>query len=100
MKNNDISLTSLTKGFSAFGQKIGKYAFLLFLLFLAAIYGFVLYRINTLAAAEPTDEVTNQAVSKAPHIDEDVVIQLENLKDNSVSVQTLFDEARSNPFQE
>ncbi|MEO6513640.1 MAG: hypothetical protein ABIR37_03045 [Candidatus Saccharimonadales bacterium] len=100
MKNSELSLSSLTKSFSAFGQKLGRYTFLLFLIFLAAIYGFVLYRINTLAAAEPTDSATSQAISKTPHIDENVVIQLENLKDNSVSVQTLFEEARSNPFQE
>lgn len=100
MKNNDINLSSLTKSFGALGQKFGRYSFLFFLLFLAAIYGFVLYRINTLAAAEPSDSATSQAISKTPRIDEKVVVQLENLKDNSVSVQTLFDEARSNPFQE
>jgi hypothetical protein len=100
MKNNNLNLGSLGKAFSGAMQKVSKYAFLLFLVFLAAIYGFVLYRINTLTAVEPTDTVTNQAISKTPHIDEHVVSQLEDLKDNSVSVKTLFDEARSNPFEE
>lgn len=100
MKNNDLNLSSLGKSLVEFGQKLGKYAFLFFLLFLAAIYGFVLYRINTLANAEPTEAATNQVISKTPHIDKTVVTQLENLKDNSVSVQTLFDDARDNPFHE
>ena len=76
MKNSDISLSSLTKSFSALGQKLNKYAFLFFLLFLAAIYGFVLFRINSLAAAEPSDDATSQAISKTPHIDENVVVLL------------------------
>lgn len=100
MKNNDISISSLGKSLSDFVNKLGKYAFLLFFIFLAAIYGFVLYRINVLANAEPTDAAITQATNKTPRIDEHVVTQLKNLQDNSVSVKTLFDEARDNPFQE
>jgi hypothetical protein len=100
MKNSNLDLGALGKTFANAGRTLGRYAFLMFLIFLAAVYGFVLYRINTLASAEPTDEATSQAISKTPHIDEKVVSQLEALKDNSVSVQTLFDDARNNPFQE
>ena len=100
MKNNDINLGSILKSFVDFGRKLGKYSFLFFLVFLAAIYGFILYRVNTLATAEPTDDVTSKIISRTPHVDKEVVTQLQDLKDNSVSVQTLFDEARSNPFQE
>ena len=100
MKNNDISLSGLGKSLSDFVNKVGKYSLLLFFIFIAAIYGFVLYRINTLANAEPTDAAITQAVNKTPRIDEHVVTQLKNLQDNSVSVKTLFDEARDNPFQE
>jgi hypothetical protein len=79
-----------------------RYAVLLFFLLIAAVYGFVLYRINTLSSAQPTpDAVTAQLKTAAtPHIDQTVVKQVENLQDNSVSVQALFDQARSNPFQE
>lgn len=99
MKNNDLHLASLGKGFVDFGRKLGSYAFVFFLLFLAVIYGFILYRVNTLSTAEPTGTAVTQA-NQTPHIDKQVVSQLQDLKDNSVSVQTLFDEARSNPFQE
>jgi hypothetical protein len=99
MKNNDINISSLRESIQDVGHKLSRYTFMFFILFLAALYGFVLYRVNTLAAADPTQDV-NQVISKTPHIDKEVVTQLEDLKDNSVSVQTLFDEARSNPFQE
>lgn len=100
MKNNDISIGSLGKALNDFVNKLGKYAFLLFFIFLAAIYGFVLYRINELGNAEPSEAAISQAANKTPHIDEHVVTQLKNLQDNSVSVKTLFDEARDNPFNE
>ena len=79
-------------------HKVGRYAIILFVLFLALVYGFLLYRINVVSSAEPSDAAITQA--NTPRVDKTVVKQLLDLKDNSVTVQTLFDEARSNPFQE
>jgi hypothetical protein len=99
MKNGNINLKSLPGAFVAGLGKLGKYGFAFFLLFLVAIYGFVIYRINTLAAVMPSDTAVT-STTKTPHIDKNLVQQLNQLKDNSVTVQTLFDEARSNPFNE
>lgn len=79
-----------------------KYAGLIFVLFLLAIYGFLSMRIMQLTQAEPdpTAVAAELKTVGVPAVDEEVVEKLEKLKDNSVSVQTLFDEARSNPFQE
>ncbi len=81
--------------------KFRRYSFVMFIIFIAALYGFILLRINSLSQAEPSAEaVTNQVkAAQVPHIDKKVVAQLESLKDNSVSVKALFDQARSNPFQ-
>lgn len=78
-----------------------RYSFMLFLVFVAVLYGLVLFRINTLQAAQPSDSAVSEHVKAAqvPHIDEAVVKQLKSLQDNSVSVQVLFNDARSNPFQ-
>jgi hypothetical protein len=82
-------------------QKLQAYSFVVFLVFVALIYGFVLLKINSLRSAQPSDEAVSTQVQAAqiPHIDQLTVKQLESLQDNSVSVQTLFDQARSNPFQ-
>lgn len=78
-----------------------RYAALIFFILLACVYGFVLLRINALsdvpASSSTSSDVT---VAPTPHIDQSVVKQLESLQDNSVSVKALFDQARSNPFQE
>lgn len=76
-------------------------AFLL-IMFLAVIYGFLGWQIMQLLQKEP-DQAAITAELKTvgvPKVNEEVVRKMEQLEDNSVSVQTLFDEARSNPFQE
>jgi hypothetical protein len=71
-----------------------------FIVFTALLYGFLFTRISDLSDAQPSsDSVTGQVqAAGVPHIDQAVVKQLESLHDNSVNVRTLFNEARSNPF--
>jgi hypothetical protein len=92
--------TFLTEG-SGVIVKFRRYSLLAFVVFVAALYGFVIMRINNLSNAQPSDVAVSGQVqaAQAPHIDKAVVQQLNSLQDNSVSVQTLFNQARSNPFQ-
>jgi hypothetical protein len=94
------SLSSLSGRF----QQVRRFSFLIFVVFVALLYGFVLLRINSLGNEQPSpDAITTQVTAaKVPHItpvDPTVIQQLQSLQDNSVSVQTLFDQARNNPFQ-
>ena len=83
------------------GHALRRYLLVGFICFVAALYGFVLFRFNSLRDVEPTQDAISSQVkaSKTPHIDPTVVKKLQSLQDNSVSVQALFDEARNNPFQ-
>lgn len=78
-----------------------RYSFVIFLVFLLALYGFVLFRINSLSNSQPSEEAVSSQVKAAaiPKVDPAVISQLQSLQDNSVSVQALFNQARSNPFQ-
>ena len=82
--------------------KLKRYLVPLFLLLLLGLYGFVVLRIQALNGAEPSaTEISAQSqVAQVSHIDPKVLAQLQQLQDNSVNVQTLFDQARSSPFQE
>jgi nitrate reductase NapE component len=75
---------------------------ILFLVLLVGLYGFIGWRISSLADAEPGPAAIAAKESKAstPHIDQAVVDKVKQLEDNSVNVQTLFNEARQNPFRE
>jgi len=79
-----------------------KNAAVVFFVFLMAIYGFLAWRISQLLQADPNPaDVTAQLKTVGiPKVDPEVVKKVQDLKDNNVSVQTLFDDARSNPFQE
>jgi len=83
-------------------QKARRYSFATFIAFVVLIYGFLLFRIHSLGTAQPSNDAVSSQVKAAhiPRIDQSVVQQLQSLQDNSVSVQALFDQARSNPFQQ
>ncbi len=102
MKNTDIKinvndLPALASGFS---KKASAYRVLIFFLLVALLYGFIVWRINAFSnTPASTSEETAQTTSQ-PHIDPATVAKIQSLQDNSVSVQSLFDAARQNPFQE
>jgi hypothetical protein len=83
-------------------ERAKRYAPVFFCLFFLFIYSFVIYRVQVLNSSEPSaaDVATKSRTASVPHIDPKVLDQLQQLQDNSVSVQTLFSSSRSNPFQE
>jgi hypothetical protein len=100
-KQGDLSLKSLKPiAFRGLGY-LSRYAGIMFFLLIAAVYGFVLLRINSLADIQPSQsDIDAQATeTPIPRVDPKVAQQLQNLEDNSVNVQTLFVQARNNPFQ-
>ena len=104
-KSGNIDLSDLKHLGPALGRlsKAGlRYAGMMFFLLVAVVYGFVVLQINTLSNAQPTDsDVSAQTKTTAvPNVDPKVVQQLQTLQDNSSNVQTLFQQARENPFQE
>src|SRR6476620_7190890 len=79
-----------------------RYAPVLFCVFFALLYIFVIYRVHVLNASEPSpaDVAIKSNTASVPKVDPVVLKQLQELQDNSVSVQTLFNASRDNPFQE
>ncbi len=97
-----LDVSSILEQAEIVAQKASRYKVILFLLFVVLIYGFIVYRINSLNSVQPSDNAIaaqNNPI-KAAHIDKSVVNQLESLRNNNVNVQTLFEQARNNPFQE
>lgn len=96
-----INLKALLATVQAKTEVLRRYSIIGFVVFVACLYGAVVMRVNNLSNMEPTDDAIQQQVKAArvPHIDQEIVKQLESLEDHSVSVKALFDEARSNPFQ-
>ena len=80
---------------------VKPYSAVLFVVLFALVYAFVVLRISSLSNAPVDDSAVTDQVKASPslRIDPQAVQQLESLKDNSVNVQTLFEDQRTNPFQ-
>lgn len=83
-------------------KPIYTFRIVLFFCVVALLYGGIIWRINSLANQEPTETQTKTAQdkSKMQRINPSTAEKMRQLQDNSVRVQTLFEEARKNPFNE
>lgn len=98
----DASLKSLLPILLKLVRQLQPYLNVILFLVFAIVYALTIFKINSLSNA-PVDQgaVADEAkASPAPRIDAGAAEQLQTLKDNSVNVQTLFDENRDSPFQE
>ncbi len=81
---------------------VKKYKKFLFSMLVLGLVGFLIFRINQLATAEPSEAMIEeklQAVAR-PKLDQAVVDRIQQLQDQNVEVKSLFDQARNNPFDE
>jgi predicted negative regulator of RcsB-dependent stress response len=72
------------------------------ILIILAIFGFLVWRIGSLANAEPTSSAVDEALVtvKRPRIDPNAISALQDLQGHNVDIQSLFPTSRNNPFQE
>lgn len=83
----------------AFAQ---KYIRFLYFVFFISVCIFLVFQINRYAGVEPTDQEINDKLEtiQRPHIDQDSITKIQQLQDQNVEVQSLFQQARDNPFSE
>ena len=79
-----------------------KYLVFSTVIFFLAIYAFLTFQINVLSKRDPTDAQVQDAINaiKRPKVDKVTIDKIQELKDQHVEVQSLFDQARQNPFSE
>ncbi len=102
MASSKINLNKITGKLSGIKNIFIKYLSVIFIVMLVGMYSFLVFRINSLVSVEPSEEAVNEKLQtvQRPKIDQSAVTKIKQLQDNSVNVQTLFKEARDNPFQE
>ncbi len=79
-----------------------RYTVFVFILAVVGTYGFLVFRINTLASQEPDEDAVTERLKtvQRPRIDEDALSKIEKLEDQNIQLKTLFQDARDNPFVE
>lgn len=97
-----LDIKNITGKLSGLLQKLKGYSVFIFVVFILLVFSFLVFRINMLARIEPSDDAVAAKLqtTKRPKIDQDSIDKLQALQDNSVEVQTLFQQARNNPFHE
>ena len=96
-----MNTEAVNKELKLFPKQLLRYKVYIFAVALLLVYGFVAYRAHSLANASPTQTaVASQTTQSVPTIDPTTVSKINQLQDNSVSVQALFDQARQDPFAE
>lgn len=93
--------TILTKLISLL-NKLRQYVVFVFIVALLLVYSLLVFRINQLNNQVPNkDDVTAKLKTvQRPKIDQSAIDKIQQLQDNSTNVQSLFNKARDNPFQE
>ena len=100
--SQDINLKQITNHGASALKKARVYATFIFIITVLLIYSFLVLRISVLSQAEPSEaEAAEQAVTvKRLKIDQNAIDKIEELEDQNIAVQSLFQAARDNPFQD
>lgn len=81
-------------------KQLLRFRVALFLLLVVLVYGFIMWRVDTLKNVQPDQKAAASHITSSANIDQATLTKIKQLQDNSVSVRALFNQARQNPFQE
>jgi hypothetical protein len=80
---------------------IARYAVILFIVFVALVFGFLTLRIANYSNHEPTEVQIEETLSsiKTVKLDEESIEKIEELQDRNINLESLFNNGRANPFE-
>lgn len=98
----NFNVKTTLKLINSISRKIRRYVVLVFIVIVLCLYGFLIRQIGELNNTEADEEAVAEQLKTVPRlrIDQDAIDKITQLQDQSVSVQSLFKEARDNPFQD
>lgn len=100
MKTKNIDIKALQAQAKKIAEVVTRHASFLAVMLVLAAYLVVVWKISSLASAEPSDVASQTASSSIPKIDKNAIKQIQALEQNNTQVHSLFNQARTNPFQE
>lgn len=87
-------------------QKLGsvgkRYAALALFILVTGAYSYTVFEINRLVNSVPSEEKIAEKLqtTSVPRIDQRTMMTIQNLEDQNITTQAIFDRARQNPFAE
>lgn len=98
----NIDQEKLLSTITSYAKILQQHLPLIIIVAFCGLYGYIIMQISTISGYTPDEtEVTEQvtAVSK-PKVDTQTAKIIESLEEQNINVQTIFNEARDNPFSE
>ena len=80
--------------------RFGRHIVFTVLFSVLLVYLLIVFKISTLAKAEPAPDQQVNISTSIPKIDKNAVNQIQSLEQNNTEIHSLFESARNNPFQE
>ncbi len=78
-----------------------RYSLILFILFVVVVLGFMTIRISYYSNLEPNEFQIEekQTLLKPVKLDDNAVSKVNELQEKNITIESLFDNGRANPFQ-
>jgi len=101
-KNINLDLKSIKPSLEKTLKRFSKHAAFVAVVTVLLVYMFLVWQISSLTSTEPSAEAESAALAETtiPRVNREAVEQIQSLEQNSTKIQSLFDQARNNPFQE
>ncbi len=98
----NISLQQISPSLTKIRKFIARNGLFMYILVMLVAHSFLVVRINLLNRSEPTDDAVSEKLQSVqrPKIEPALLQKIQDLQDQSVEVQSLFKQARDNPFSE
>jgi hypothetical protein len=98
----NLDIKTIIARLQNFQKLIARHAVFAAVLIVLIAYLFMVWKINSFATAEPSAEAQAEAEAhtKIPKVDQKAIQQIQSLEKSSPDVHSLFNSARTNPFQE
>jgi hypothetical protein len=96
-----MNIDKLTDKLESIKNAIVKHAVVLGIIVVVGLFGFMVVRIYLLSTAEPTQAQIDDKLNsyKVVRLDPQIVALFRSLEDQNISIESLFDNGRTNPFQ-
>lgn len=97
----NIELKPILKKLQPFINFLKRDSVAIFLTIVAIIFGYLIWKIGNLAAAEPSQSAIDEKLLTVvrPRIDPEGIKKIEDLRAQNINIQSYFTD-RNNPFQE
>lgn len=98
--SKNIEVKQITIALKRAFEKLLSYSGFLFVVTILLIYSFLVLRISILSDPKPDENAVAEQMNnvKRLKVDQNSIDRIEQLEDQNIGVQSLFEEARDNPF--